>query len=69
MTEPCIDEELKVVLRINRFFQENSLDDLTDFEEIDSYVRDLKILQQDYDEVHVTLRRKLGDQLYTQQYD
>ncbi len=68
MTEQ-IDEELKIVLRINRFFTENELEEITDVEERDASVRDLKILQQDYEEIHVNLRRQLGDVQYTQIYD
>ena len=66
--EEIVDEEIKIVLKINRFLKENELSELLDVEELDDSVQDLKNLQQDYEEVHVKLQRQFGDE-YSQKYN
>ena len=63
-----IDEELKIVCKINRFLEENDLSLFSDVEEIDNSLEKIRILQQEYEEVHIKLRRELGDDEYQKTY-
>lgn len=62
------DEEQKIVRKINRFMTENELDLLFDAKDIKEAIDELKNLLDSYDELHIGLKRELGEELYNENY-
>ena len=59
-----IDEELKLIRKIDRFMVENELKVLFDVSDVKEAIEELKILIDSYDDLHVRLKRELGDEHY-----
>ena len=56
-----IDHELKTVCKINRFLDENQISLFFDVEEINEGLEKMRELLQEFEDVHIELRRELGD--------
>ena len=65
-TANLCDEEEKVCLKIKRFIEEYNLDLLFDIQDIENAIFEFKKLIESYEEVHIELKRELGDQHETQ---
>ena len=63
-----IEHELKTVCKINRFLEENQLSSFSDIEEVDECLEKMRDLLQEYEDVHIELRRELGDEEYEKTY-
>ena len=63
-----IEHELKTVCKINRFLDENQLSLFYDVEEINEGLEKMRELLQEFEDVHVELRRELGDAEYEKTY-
>ena len=59
-----IDDELKLVRKIDRFMKENELSLLFDENDIERSIQQLDQLIDSYESIHVTLKRDLGDDEY-----
>ena len=59
--ENLIDQEFKIVLKIKRFISEYSLDLLGDIKDIGEGINEQRVLSEDYESVHVQLKRVLGE--------
>ena len=63
-----VELELKVVCKINRFLDENGSLEFSDVDEVNECLDKMRELQQEYEDVHVELRRELGDDEYEKTY-
>ena len=63
-----VELELKVVCKINRFLDENESLEFSDVDEVNECLDKMRELQQEYEDVHVELRRELGDDEYEKTY-
>ena len=63
-----IDCELKLVCKINRFLDEYQVSLFSDVDEIDESLAQMRELQQEYEDMHIELRRELGDEEYEKTY-
>ena len=61
-SERLVEEEEKVSLKICRFLDENELDALFDIEEVELGIAEIKRLIKSYEEIHVQLKKELGDE-------
>ena len=61
-----IDEELKLVCKLTRFMYELSL--LYDVADVGEGMREARQLAESYEEIHVKLKRELGDEDYNENY-
>ena len=57
-----IDDELKITCKFKRFMSENSMELLYDISDIESAIQDLRNLLESYEEIHIRLKRELGDE-------
>ena len=63
-----VEHELKIVCKINRFLDENQIAELSDVDEVNECLDKMRELQQEYEDVHIELRRELGDDEYEKTY-
>ena len=63
-----VDCELKIVCKINRFLDENQISMFSDVDEVNECLDKMRELQQEYEDVHIELRRELGDDEYEKTY-
>ena len=63
-----IDEELKITRKITRFMAENELDLLFDEKDVKEAIDELKVILNSYDDLHVRLKRELGDEHYNNNF-
>ena len=63
-----VDVELKIVCKINRFLDENQISMFSDVDEVNECLDKMRELQQEYEDVHIELRRELGDDEYEKTY-
>ena len=68
ITSVTIEVELKIVCKINRFLEENELSLFSDIEEIDGSLEKMRSLLEEYEDVHIELKRELGDDEYEKTY-
>ena len=59
--ENLIDQEFKIVLKIKRFISRYSLELLGDIKDIGEGINEQRVLSEDYESVHVQLKRVLGE--------
>ena len=62
--QDLIDTETTLSLKILRFINDNDMDLLLDVEEIEARIFDANELCDRYQEVHVKVRRALGEEEY-----
>ena len=62
-----IDDEMKIICKINRFMKEYGLELLFDIEDIDEGIKELPMLIEKYESVHVALKRELANK-YAETY-
>ena len=60
--EKIIDEEKKLRLKIDRFLDEYDFELLFDIEDIEKGISEFKILIENYEGIHVELKRELNDE-------
>ena len=63
-----IDEELKLVCKLTRFMNEYELSLLYDVVDVAEGIREARQLAESYEEIHVKLKRELGDGDYNENY-
>ena len=68
ISEEYIDEEIKIFRKLLIFFNEYELSLLFDIEDVESGIKEIKDLTEVYDDIHVKLKRSLGDTQYEDQY-
>ena len=64
-----IEEELKISAQLDRFYSEYELEILLEVGEIEEAIKEFKILANKYEEVHIRLRRELGEEDYELAYE
>ena len=62
-----IDDEMKIICKINRFMKEYGLELLFDIEDIDEGIKELRTLIEKYESVHVALKREFANE-YAETY-
>ena len=62
-----IDEEMRIICKINRFMKEYGLELLFDIDDIDEGIKELRMLIEKYESVHVALKRELKNE-YAETY-
>ena len=63
-----VDEELKIVKKFSRFFNEYEVSILYEVQDIEIGIKELKVLADSYEDVHVQLNREIGDNVYKETY-
>ena len=63
-----IDEELKIVKKLSRFHVEYELSLLYEVDDVEAGIRELKYLVESYEDVHLKLKREIGDEVYEETY-
>ena len=63
-----IDEELKLVCKLTRFMNEYELSLLYDVVDVEEGIKEARQLAESFEEIHVMLKRELGDEDYNENY-
>ena len=66
--EKLIDEELKLCPKLKHFMNDNGIELLFELSDFEEAIQELRGLSQNYEEIHVNLKRLLGD-TYKDTYD
>ena len=65
----AIEHELKTMCKINRFLEENQLSSFSDVEEVDECLEKMREVLQENEDVHIELRREIGDEEHEKSTD
>ena len=66
--ERLIEEDLKIVRRFNRFYEEYEISLLFEVTDLEVGIRELKELAEKYEDAHIKLEKELGEAAYKETY-